>query len=77
MSALLARFGKRVRTLRKAHGWTQEKLASRCGRHWTYIGGLERGERNPTLKVMADVARALGVDVWQLLKDDERPRDRA
>jgi len=68
MPTLLERFGKRVRMLRKARGWTQEKLASRCGRHWTYIGGVERGERNPTLKVIADLARVLGVDVCQLLK---------
>ena len=77
MSTLLERFGKRVRMLRKARGWTQEKLASRCGRHWTYVGGLERGQRNPTLEVMADLARALGVDMWQLLKEDDVPRDRA
>ena len=68
MSNLLERFRNRVRMLRKARGWTQEKLASRCGRHWTYIGGIERGERNVTLAVIADLARALEVDVRDLFR---------
>ena len=45
------RFGVRVRQLRIRKGWTQEQLAERAGRHWTYMGGIERGERNVTLTV--------------------------
>lgn len=59
-------FGKRVRQLRLKKGWTQEILAERTGRHWTYIGGIERGERNVTLEVISDIARALEVDIRAL-----------
>ena len=55
-----------MRELRIQRGWTQEDLATRAGKHWTYIGGIERGERNPTVLVLADVARALGVGVSDL-----------
>lgn len=65
------RLGKRVRQLRLKKGWTQEQLAERTNRHWTYIGGIERGERNVTLQVIADIARALGVEIQALF-----PRER-
>ncbi len=63
---ILALFGARVRGLRLKQQWTQEELGERAGRHWTYIGGIERGERNITLKVVEDVARALGVQIRDL-----------
>ncbi|MBS0153383.1 MAG: helix-turn-helix transcriptional regulator [Nitrospira sp.] len=63
-------FGKRVRQLRSRKGWTQEQLAERTGRHWTYIGGIERGERNVTIKVIADIARALGVEIRMLFPSE-------
>jgi transcriptional regulator with XRE-family HTH domain len=62
--------GARIRELRKRKNWSQEKLAERAGCHWTYIGGLERGERNATLKVLANVARALGCRVRDLFSRD-------
>ena len=62
MKTIQQTFGQRVRQLRLKKGWSQEQLAERAGRHWTYIGGIERGERNVTLAVIADIARALGVD---------------
>jgi len=65
------RLGKRIRQLRLKKGWTQEELAERANRHWTYIGGIERGERNVTLQVIADIARALGVEIQALF-----PRER-
>ena len=61
MKPIQKKFGARVRTLRLERGWSQEELAARAKRHWTYIGGVERGERNPTLLVIADLAKALGV----------------
>ena len=74
MKAVQHRFGERVRQLRKARGWSQEKLAERTNRHWTYIGGVERGERNPTLRVIADIAKALGVPIRELLPEGEMIR---
>jgi transcriptional regulator with XRE-family HTH domain len=68
-SKVLKAFGERLRLLRKARGWTQEELARRTERHWTYIGGLERGERNPTLVVLCDLAVALGVRPYDLLDE--------
>ena len=55
------------RALRKRRGYTQEDMADRCSLHWTYIGGLERGERNPTLTTMKRVADGLKVDIHSLL----------
>lgn len=53
------RFGQRVRQLRLAKGLTQEELAERAGLHPTYIGGIERGERNLGLDNLLKLARAL------------------
>jgi transcriptional regulator with XRE-family HTH domain len=65
-SHVLKSLGARVRELRKRKNWSQEELAERCGRHWTYIGGLERGERNATVQVLSDIADALGVPIRDL-----------
>ena len=66
MKTIQQTFGQRVRQLRLKKGWSQEQLAEKAGRHWTYIGGIERGERNVTLAVVSDIARALGVDIRAL-----------
>jgi transcriptional regulator with XRE-family HTH domain len=65
-------FGEQVRQLRKARGWSQEELGEHAGKHWTYIGGIERGERNPTLLVIADLAKAFGVPIRELFFSDSR-----
>jgi transcriptional regulator with XRE-family HTH domain len=54
------KFGKTVRRLRLEKGWTQEILADRARLHPTYIGGIERGERNLGLDNIIRLARALG-----------------
>jgi len=59
-------FGARVRALRRAQGLSQEELAHRVGVHPTYLGGIERGERNPALKNIGQLARALGVSMAEL-----------
>jgi transcriptional regulator with XRE-family HTH domain len=59
--------GLRIRALRKRHGFTQEDMADRCDLHWTYIGGLERGERNPTLTTLKRIADGLKTDLHTLL----------
>lgn len=59
--------GQRIRALRKKNGFTQEDMADRCNLHWTYIGGLERGERNPTLTTLKRIADGLKVELHQLI----------
>jgi transcriptional regulator with XRE-family HTH domain len=54
-------FGKKVRSFRTSHGISQEELAARTRIHRTYIGGIERGERNPTLLMIHRIAEALAV----------------
>lgn len=54
-------FGARVRYLRFKAGLSQEELADRSGLDRTYVGGIERGERNPALRNIIRLADALGV----------------
>jgi transcriptional regulator with XRE-family HTH domain len=65
----LVAFGARVRALREAAEKTQEELAHVAGLHWTYVGQIERGERNATFKNVLKLARGLGVDAAQLVQD--------
>ncbi len=51
--------GRAVRSVRLERGYSQEELAARSGLHRNYIGGIERGERNPTLMSLLAVAQAL------------------
>jgi len=60
------RFGNAVRNARTAAGLTQEDLADRSGLDRSYIGGVERGERNPTLSVIEKIADGLGVSLAEL-----------
>lgn len=64
----LKRFGKRVRYLREKKGISQEKLAEMTGLHRTYIGSVERGEKNIALKNMVKIAKKLGVTMEKLFK---------
>lgn len=57
----LKRFGERVRALREQIRLSQEALAAKAGIHRTYMGGVERGERNISLKNIVRLAAALGV----------------
>jgi len=61
-------FGRRVRDLRKEKGWrSQEAFAHHIGLDRTYVSGVERGVRNPTLDVMVKIAQGLGVRPSELL----------
>lgn len=56
-----------VRRLRRERELTQEQLAHEAGLDLTYIGGIERGRRNPTVKALGQIAAALGVEPSELL----------
>lgn len=62
----LKRLGERIREARKSLGWTQEALADYAGIDRSYIGGVERGERNLTFNVLCEICRALGCDLAAL-----------
>jgi transcriptional regulator with XRE-family HTH domain len=59
-------FGKAVRARREHLGWSQEELAERTKLDRTYISGIERGVRNPTLKVIRCLAKGLGTRTSKL-----------
>lgn len=61
--------GKNVRRIRQQRRMTQEKLAFEAELDLTYIGGIERGRRNPSLLAMAKIAGALSVPLVKLLSD--------
>ena len=65
--SLRAVLASNVREYRAAQGISQEELADRCDLHRTYIGSIEREERNATLSTIEILAKALGVSVPQLL----------
>lgn len=62
------RLGLRVRFLRLKAGFSQEDLADACGLDRTYVGGIERGERNPSLKNIAKLASVLNVTLAKLFE---------
>ncbi len=64
----LVKLGQNVRTHRKELGLTQEALGFKTGLHPTYIGGIERGERNVSVKNLFQIARALEVPPATLLE---------
>ena len=60
-------FGARLREVRKQRGFSQESLALACGLDRTYIGGVERGERNISLINIYKIASALGISAREIL----------
>ncbi len=61
--------GRNVAARRRAHGWSQEAFADRCGFSQQYLSGLEKGRRNPTLKTMFELATALGIAMVDLFAE--------
>lgn len=66
--AVLKELGKRIREKRKALGWTQEDLAAEADIDRSYIGGVERGERNVTFTMLCQICTALGCHVATLTR---------
>lgn len=66
---ILIKFGKKVRAERDKLGFSQEELASRAGVHRTYIGMIERAEKNITLENIEKVAKALNLKLSDFFRD--------
>ena len=66
MSEIAKAIGQRLRNYRTARGLSQEKLADLCGCHPTYIGQLERGDKNATIESIDKIATALDVSLSKL-----------
>lgn len=64
---ILIRFGKKVREERKKRGLSQEELASRADVHRTYVGMIERAEKNITLENIEKIAKALKISLDKLM----------
>ena len=69
---LLQALGGELRAWREKRGWSQELLAHKAHLHRNYIGLLERGQRNPTLLVLQEIAACLKVSVTELISEAER-----
>lgn len=70
----LAALGTAIRRFREMRGWSQEQLAERVELHRTYIGGVERGERNLCLLNILSIADALGVPPHEVIAAAFPPR---
>jgi transcriptional regulator with XRE-family HTH domain len=64
----LHKFGANLRTIRESQKFSQEQLADLANMHRTYLSGIERGIRNPSLHNILRLARALNVDLGKLLE---------
>jgi len=65
-TAILRSLGRRVRELRDAKGWSQERLAEEAYMDRSYLAGIERGLRNPSVRNLLKIASALGTTVREL-----------
>lgn len=63
------RLGLNLKKLREEQGFSQESFADHCGLHRTYISGIERGVRNPTVLILDKIAKALKVPAGALLDE--------
>jgi len=68
LSPATAEFGTRVRLRRNELGLSQEALADICELHWTYVGQVERGQRNLSLHNIVRIATALQIDAGDLVR---------
>ncbi|MBA6156511.1 helix-turn-helix transcriptional regulator [Tenacibaculum sp. S7007] len=64
--SVLVKFGNKVRQLRNEKGWSQEELSFKSGFHRTYIGMVERAERNISLKNIERIAKTFNIEIQDL-----------
>ena len=69
---LLRTLGLRIRRLREERDWSQEELSFRCDLHRTYVGSVERGERNISVVNLQKIAGALGIEIRDLFAPNEK-----
>jgi transcriptional regulator with XRE-family HTH domain len=69
----LRELGDRLRRLREGQNLTQHQLGERCGLHRTFIGSVERGERNVSILNLRSIAQALRVPLADLLREEQAP----
>jgi len=67
---ILVTIGDNIRTYRREKGWSQEQLAHECDLHRTYIGSVERGERNITILNLLNIKEKLGVKLVELFPEE-------
>mgnify|MGYP003918076313 CR=1 FL=1 len=70
-SSLQIAIGRSIRNARLRNRWSQEAFDARCGYHRTYIGGIDRGERNMTRETFHQISNALGCTMRTFLKEAE------
>lgn len=68
MQQIQRELGERIRRLRMRKGWSQEEFAAISGLHRTYVGAVERGEKNLTLSTIHTLARTLEATIAQLFR---------
>lgn len=73
LSTATGEFGARVRNRRHELGLTQESLAAACGLHWTFVGQVERGQRNVSLHNILKIAEGLQTDPGKLVQGIRAP----
>lgn len=69
MSNLPVEIGQRIRSYRLQSGLNQEELAEKCGLHPTYIGQVERGEKNATIESISKIANGLSLSLSELFEN--------
>ena len=75
MADIAELFGRRVRALRRKQDLTQQQLGERAGVNYKYVGAIERGRENPSLKVIEKLATGLGVEMVDLFEVEHEERD--
>ena len=68
MQDIQKRLGKRIRDLRAKRGWSQEEFADVMGLHRTYVGAVERGEKNLTIQSLHTIATTLNTSIAALFR---------
>jgi transcriptional regulator with XRE-family HTH domain len=73
--SVLKKIGQNMRSCRIKKGLSQERLADICGLHRTYVGSVERGERNISILNLERIANALNITIKDLLNDNNNSTD--